>query len=186
MVSATESRNCWMSSAMPVEARKKPKSMATTAGPGLRFPPRINTTRTIANSSTTDSEMATTHHTLGRSTHPAREWRPPRTPVGTIVPPTPLTHATGDPTSARPPCCSRDIVSPNSHTPYRNSRSHPAVEFRAHRFDAHASCAQLIRIVATGHTKEHAEVDISPESPANVMHHLVRMNEDRGAANGMS
>lgn len=53
-----------MSSAMPVEARKKPKSTATTAGPALREPPLINTTKMIANSNTTDSEMATTDHTL--------------------------------------------------------------------------------------------------------------------------
>jgi hypothetical protein len=33
------------------------------AGPALIDPPRINTTRMIANSSTTDSEMATTDHT---------------------------------------------------------------------------------------------------------------------------
>ncbi len=48
-----------MSSAMPVEARKKPKRMATTAGPALIVPPRIRTTRMIPNKSTTDSEMAT-------------------------------------------------------------------------------------------------------------------------------
>jgi len=61
-----------MSSAMPVEARKKPNSTATTAGPAFRDPPRINTTKMIANSNTTDSEMATTDHTLGRSALPAR------------------------------------------------------------------------------------------------------------------
>jgi hypothetical protein len=36
------------------------------AGPALIDPLRIITTRTIANSTTTDSEMATTDHTLGR------------------------------------------------------------------------------------------------------------------------
>lgn len=60
-----------MDGAMPVEARKKPKSTATIAGPGLMLPPLISTTRMIANSSTTDSEMATTDHTLGRFALPA-------------------------------------------------------------------------------------------------------------------
>jgi hypothetical protein len=46
------------------------------AGPGLMLPPRIRTTRMIANSSTTDSEMATTDHTLGRSALPARRCGP--------------------------------------------------------------------------------------------------------------
>ncbi|GHE24080.1 hypothetical protein GCM10018787_52970 [Streptomyces thermodiastaticus] len=46
--------------------------MATMAGPGLREPPRNSTTRMTANSTTTDSEMATTDHTLGRSALPAR------------------------------------------------------------------------------------------------------------------
>jgi hypothetical protein len=46
------------------------------AGPALREPPRSNTTRMIANSSTTDSEMATTDHTLGRSALPARGHQP--------------------------------------------------------------------------------------------------------------
>ncbi|GED87037.1 hypothetical protein TNCT6_41220 [Streptomyces sp. 6-11-2] len=41
--------------------------MATMAGPALMEPPRSSTTRMIANISTTDSEMATTDHTLGRS-----------------------------------------------------------------------------------------------------------------------
>lgn len=62
IVSAIESRNLLIDGAMPVDARKKPNSMATTAGPALMDPPRINTTRTIAKSSTTDSEMATTDH----------------------------------------------------------------------------------------------------------------------------
>ncbi len=48
-----------MDGAIPVEARKKPKSTATIAGPALSDPLRMSTTRMIANSSTTDSEMAT-------------------------------------------------------------------------------------------------------------------------------
>ena len=76
-----------MSSAMPVEARKKPNSTATTAGPALSDPPRINTTKMIANSSTTDSEMATTDHTFGRPlVGPGRAAR--HTPTWTILPPT--------------------------------------------------------------------------------------------------
>lgn len=86
MVSATELRNRWMSSAMPVEARKKPKSTATTAGPPLIDPPRINTTRTIPNRSTTDSEMATTDHTLRSVRSPGPEVQP-RAP-----PPEPSCH----------------------------------------------------------------------------------------------
>jgi hypothetical protein len=42
----------------------------------LMEPPLSNTTRMIANSSTTDSEMATTDHTLGRSALPARGRNP--------------------------------------------------------------------------------------------------------------
>lgn len=60
MVSAIEFMNLLIDGAMPVDARKKPKSTATIAGPGLMEPPRIRTTRMIANISTTDSEMATT------------------------------------------------------------------------------------------------------------------------------
>lgn len=63
MVSAIEFRKRLIDGAMPVDARKKPKSTATIAGPALIEPPLINTTRMIANSSTTDSEMATTDHT---------------------------------------------------------------------------------------------------------------------------
>jgi hypothetical protein len=63
-------------------------------------PPRINTTRMIANSSTTDSEMATTDHTLGRSTLPARGPPFQRTPAGTIVPPTGPPYAAREASSA--------------------------------------------------------------------------------------
>lgn len=56
---AIEFKNLWMSLAIPVEARKNPNRIATMAGPALIDPPRISTTRMIANSSTTDSEMAT-------------------------------------------------------------------------------------------------------------------------------
>src|SRR5215218_6658168 len=67
IVSAIELRKRLIDGAMPVEARKKPKRMATMAGAALIDPPLISTTRMIANRSTTDSEMATTDHTLGRS-----------------------------------------------------------------------------------------------------------------------
>jgi hypothetical protein len=46
------------------------------AGPALMDPPRISTTRMIANSSTTDSEMATTDHTLRSVALPARGCSP--------------------------------------------------------------------------------------------------------------
>ena len=59
MLSATELRKLLIAGAIPVDARKKPKSTATMAGPALIDPPRMSTTRTIANNSTTDSEMAT-------------------------------------------------------------------------------------------------------------------------------
>lgn len=69
MVSARELRKRLIDGAMPVEARKKPNRIATIAGPALIDPPRISTTRMIANSSTTDSEMATTDHTPSVGPH---------------------------------------------------------------------------------------------------------------------
>lgn len=89
IVCAIESRNRWMDGAIPVDARKKPKSTATMAGPALIDPPRISTTRMIANSSTTDSEMATTDHTL-RSVRSPGPGVQPRTP-----PPEPSCHQRG-------------------------------------------------------------------------------------------
>lgn len=90
-----------MDGAIPVEARKKPKSMATMAGPALMEPPRSSTTRMIANISTTDSEMATTDHTLGRSLSRPADASPAH-PAGTIVPPTRLPYAAADTSSATP------------------------------------------------------------------------------------
>lgn len=89
IVCAIESRNRWMDGAIPVDARKKPKSTATMAGPALIDPPRISTTRMIANSSTTDSEMATTDHTLRSVRSPGPRVQP-RTP-----PPEPSCHQRG-------------------------------------------------------------------------------------------
>jgi hypothetical protein len=66
----------------------------------LMDPPLSNTTRMIANSSTTDSEMATTDHTLGRSALPARG-RDPAHPARTIVPPTRPGYAAGDASTTR-------------------------------------------------------------------------------------
>jgi hypothetical protein len=60
------------------------------AGPAFIDPPRSSTTRMIANSSTTDSEMATTDHTLGRSALPARGCDP-------APPPEPSCHQRGRP-----------------------------------------------------------------------------------------
>lgn len=89
MVCAIESRNRWIDGAMPVDARKKPKSTATIAGPALIDPPRISTTRMIANSSTTDSEMATTHHTLRSVRSPGPGMQP------LAPPPEPSCHQRG-------------------------------------------------------------------------------------------
>jgi hypothetical protein len=104
------------------------------AGPALMEPPRINTTRMIANSSTTDSEMATTDHTLGRSALPARGC-PARTP-----PPEPSCHQPGPrmrQVRHRRPHCARPLPgpyggdhsphprrTPNSVLPHRNSTAH--------------------------------------------------------------
>ncbi|CAK7284570.1 hypothetical protein SGPA1_30443 [Streptomyces misionensis JCM 4497] len=140
--SAIEFRNRLMDGAMPLEARKKPKSMATMAGPGLRFFPLMSTTRMTANSSTTDSEMATTDHTLGRSL--SRPGGTARTPARTIVPPTGLVHAAPDMMSDTPPRAGR----------------RPAQEFDGHstatpagitrlRFRLHTTCAQVIQIDRT-------------------------------------
>jgi hypothetical protein len=88
-VSATELRNRWIDGATPVDARKKPKSAATIAGPAFIEPPRIITTRMIAKSSTTDSEMATTDHTLASSLLAPPTAVVPRAPgLSTIVPST--------------------------------------------------------------------------------------------------
>lgn len=95
MVSAIEFMNLLIDGAMPVDARKKPKSAATIAYPGLIEPPRIRTTRMIANINTTDSEMATTAHTLGRSAL-ARRCAAEHSSVPSIVPPTPLWSLPGD------------------------------------------------------------------------------------------
>jgi hypothetical protein len=125
MVSAIESRNRWMDGAMPVEARKNPKSTATTAGPALIDPPLINTTRMIANSSTTDSEMATTDHTL-RSVPLSRPGgATPHTPARTIVPPTRRPYAAGEASSATNLRARRVRHPPggvNGPLPYGNSR----------------------------------------------------------------
>ncbi|GGS13409.1 hypothetical protein GCM10010236_79670 [Streptomyces eurythermus] len=51
-----------------------------------------------ANNSTTDSEMATTDPTLGRSALPARRYGP-RTPARDIVPPTRPAYAADDESS---------------------------------------------------------------------------------------
>ena len=108
MVSAIEFMNLLIDGAMPVDARKKPKSTATIAGPALMEPPRISTTRMIANRSTTDSEMATTDHTLGRSALPARKRAAEHSSVASIVPPTPLWLLPGGESN----CRDRAILTP--------------------------------------------------------------------------
>ncbi|GHJ21980.1 hypothetical protein TPA0909_35940 [Streptomyces albus] len=66
--------------------------MATMAGPGLIDLLRIITTRMTANSTTTDSEMATTAHTLMVGTSPGPGVclvaHPPALQRAPIVPPT--------------------------------------------------------------------------------------------------
>src|SRR5690242_18880559 len=84
IVSASEVRKWLIDGAIPVEARKKPNKMATTAAPALMDPLRIITISTIANNTTTDREMATTDHILARK--PRRsgahvDFRPPPTPT---------------------------------------------------------------------------------------------------------
>src|SRR6266545_6230263 len=137
-----------MSSAMPVEARKKPKSTATTAGPALIDPPRINTTRMIPNRSTTDSEMATTDHTLGRSALPA---------LGRHVAHPRQNHrATNRPTVcggwgiiahfSRAPRTPRPVGTPQPRTPAQQFEGAPAQEFHGDRFHVHTTCSQVFRI----------------------------------------
>lgn len=151
MVSAMELRNRFMDGAMPVEARKKPKRMATIAGPALIEPPRINTTRMIANSSTTDSEMATTDHTLGPSATPARRRLPLHTPAGTIVPPTSPPYAARESSSATSdaPAAGTARTGACEHgTPARFFKGDRQV-FDSDRFSVHTSCSQVIRKLLT-------------------------------------
>ncbi|GAA2597033.1 hypothetical protein GCM10009863_08140 [Streptomyces axinellae] len=96
--------------------------MATTAGPALIDLLRIMTTKMTPNIRTTDSEMATTAHTLKVGTpHPA--WgsayaaTPPRPP---IVPPTPVHEDPGDPSSASSSgksCGGRDLCGSSPGAP---------------------------------------------------------------------
>jgi hypothetical protein len=102
------------------------------AGPALMEPPRTITTRMIANSSTTDSEMATTDHTLGRSRSTGPGRRPWRAPARTIVPPTGRSYAAretssctrarrGAPATGAYPAC----VPLNTHVSHVNSSGRP-------------------------------------------------------------
>jgi hypothetical protein len=84
-------------------------------------PPRINTTRTIPNSSTTDSEMATTDHTLRSVRSPGPEVQP-RTP-----PPEPSCHQQAlRMRRVRHP----SATNINGQDPYGNSRHPPYGKFR--------------------------------------------------------
>jgi hypothetical protein len=72
------------------------------AGPAFIDPPLIITTWMTAKSSTTDSEMATTDHTLAVGTpHRPRGPSPPLPPPRTIVPPSRLRVDLGDESSGR-------------------------------------------------------------------------------------
>jgi hypothetical protein len=109
----------------------------------LMLPPLRSTTRMIANSSTTDSEMATTDHTLGRSALPARRYGP-RTPARTIVPPTRPAHADRDATSDTRPlrAMRRTGIRPGR-------RCVTGAGITRLRCCLHTSCAQVIRIDGT-------------------------------------
>jgi hypothetical protein len=151
-------------------------------------PPRINTTRMIANSSTTDSEMATTDHTLRSVRSPGPEVQP-HTP-----PPGPSCHQPGSHmrrvTHRRPRACGPDPPVPPRDGPTAVPRTAiractPTVNSEGplpcpHILFAGNSncCHRHIKDAADGSLKAN-EPDISPESPASLMHHLVRMNEDR-------
>ena len=133
MLSAIELRNLLIEGAMPVEARKNPKSTATIAGPPLMEPFRINMTRMTANSSTTDSEMATTAHTLVVGTpHPpwgsAGTATPPRP---SIVPPTSVRVDPGDASSGEPQGRRRRRVAAPA-VPHRSVTGPPHARHRAH------------------------------------------------------
>ncbi|GAA3807246.1 hypothetical protein GCM10022206_52220 [Streptomyces chiangmaiensis] len=119
--------------------------MATIAGPALIEPPRINTTRMIANSSTTDSEMATTDHTLGPSALPARGRLPLHAPVGTIVPPTSPPYAAREASSATPaaPAAGTARTGESEHgSPARHFRGDRQA-FNSDHFSVHTSRPQV-------------------------------------------
>jgi hypothetical protein len=84
-------------------------------------PPRINTTRTIPNRSTTDSEMATTDHTLRSVRSPGPEVQP-RAP-----PPEPSCHQR----ARRMRRVSHpSVTDANSRAPYGNSSDPSHKKFR--------------------------------------------------------
>src|SRR5690348_11490880 len=82
--SAREVRNWFVDGATPVDARKQPNKLASTAAPALMDPLRIITISTNANDTTADREMATTDHILARKPRPSGahvDFRPPPTPT---------------------------------------------------------------------------------------------------------
>jgi hypothetical protein len=129
------------------------------AGPALIDPPRINTTRMIANSSTTDSEMATTDHTLRSVRSPGPEVQP-LTP-----PPEPSCHQPGfrmrRVTHRRPRACRARTPAPPRRGPTAGlrtairecTRTGPSTEIQRDRCHVHTTCSQVIRIVVTGTSK---------------------------------
>jgi hypothetical protein len=125
------------------------------AGPALREPPLSSTTRMIANSSTTDSEMATTDHTLGRPL--SRPGGVPRQP-----PPGPSCHQPGRPmrpVTQRPSAPARFAgTAPGTRTAVRTSPAvwataihrHVRTGIRPDRFRLHTTRSQAIRIASAG------------------------------------
>jgi hypothetical protein len=164
------------------------------AGPALIDPPRISTTRMIANSSTTDSEMATTDHTL-RSVRSPGPGVQPHTP-----PPEPschqpgprmpqVTHRRSGPPGSRPPPPSRGGPTARPRTVIRrcagmgNSEGSllcPHIPFAGISNCRHRHGEETPEGTRKM-TRRRRRLDISPESPASVMHQLVVTNTDRTA-----
>jgi hypothetical protein len=181
-----------MDGAIPVEARKKPNRIATIAGPALMDPPLINTTRMIANSRTTDSEMATLiTPSVGPLSRPGDAT--PRTP------PEPSCHQRGRamrPVTHRPHLCRsarvcRPCAEARLRAVVRQFEEPPAQGIRPYRFHLHTTRSQLIRIVATSPStavrsrdRRGAEADIPLESPAGLMPRLVRKYHDKQGSVG--
>jgi hypothetical protein len=153
----------------------------------LMDPPLSNTTRMIANSSTTDSEMATTDHTLGRFALPARD-------ATTRTPPEPSCHQRGRamrPVTHRPPhSCPNRCAPPGARgrtavtrtairCATRTGNSTGSFPCPHNAFAANSNCPRKPLNNPAGGLRRGAEVDIPPESPAGLMRRLVRKYHDK-------